>query len=120
MQDAIAILEQLNIDIGDKESAGERDWLDGILAPVLAFRRAKGKMECRHSFLDSVACSDKRETQIESINLYGNRAVVTCIVTIKFEDGDKRYHNLRLFVRHKEGWKLLGWANEEVEETAEG
>jgi hypothetical protein len=30
------------------------------------------------------------------------------------ESAEKKYHNLRLFVRHKEKWKLLGWANQEL------
>src|SRR3712207_4720215 len=38
-----------------------------------------------------------------------NRAVVECVVT----QGEKDYHNLRLFVRRDGQWKLLAWANEE-------
>jgi len=51
----------------------------------------------------------KRITKIiEPIEIYGNRAIVKCIVKL---DG-KEYHNIRLFVRHEGVWKLLGWANE--------
>jgi hypothetical protein len=57
----------------------------------------------------AVAPSDsRRQTQVESIALWGNRAVVTCIVTI----GNMRYHNVRLFIRQDQAWKILGWANE--------
>ena len=64
----------------------------------------------RKEFLDAVASGSDRDTEVESIHLYGDRAVVTCIVTMK--PGGERYHNLRLFVRREGGWKLLGWANE--------
>jgi hypothetical protein len=35
---------------------------------------------------------------------------VKCIVTC----GEERFHNLRLFVRLEQQWKLLGWANERL------
>lgn len=58
---------------------------------------------------ESTKQKDKRVTKIiEPIEIYGNRAIVKCIV--KF-DG-KEYHNIRLFVRQEGVWKLLGWANE--------
>ncbi len=54
-----------------------------------------------------------RDTEIESIHLYGDRAVVTCIVTMPQKPPNK-YHNVRLFIRETAGWKLLGWANEAI------
>jgi hypothetical protein len=109
-------LEQLNIRIGVEESKGDnesRAWLDSIIAPKLTFRRADATtIDSREEFLKKVKPSVPRETKVESIELHGDRAVVTCIVTMKSLDGDKRFHNLRLFVRHEGQWKLLGWANE--------
>jgi hypothetical protein len=120
MHDDRKTLEDLNVKIGEMEDQGDRDawyWLDGILAPQLAFRRANGSFDNRCEFLKKVKPREphepKRVTEIVSIDLHGNRAIVTCIVTM----GDKRYHNLRLFVRdeeHEEQWKLLGWANEQI------
>ncbi len=112
-------LEQLNIEVGIKESIGDdesRKRLMEILAPQFAFRRADGiTFDDRDEFLQKIRRSDPRETKLVSIDLYGkDRAVVTCIVTLKSKDGDKKYHNLRLFVRHEERWKLLGWANEPI------
>lgn len=112
-------LEELNIRIGLAETKGDRNWLDKVVAPRLAFQRAdRTTVDNREEFLDKVTQSACRETQVESIYLYGERAVVGCIVTVKSENGDKRYHNLRLFVRHAEQWKLLGWANEPLDEQA--
>jgi hypothetical protein len=112
MQADIDALNECNIEIGAAESRGDRDWLKDVLATKLAFQRAnEGRtIVDREEFLEGVASCSDRDTQIESVNLYGERAVVTCIVTMK--PTGERYHNLRLFVRTKEGWKLLGWANE--------
>ena len=97
---------------GAAESRGDRDWLDGALATKLAFQRGNQKRTIvdRKEFLDAVGPASDRDTEIESIHLYGNRAVVTCIVTMK--PGGERFHNVRLFIRPEAEWKLLGWANE--------
>jgi len=108
----IEALSELNAQIGAAESSGSRDRLDGVMATKLAFQRANEARTIvdRKEFLDAVAAGSDRDTEIESIQLYGNRAVVTCIVTMK--PAQTRFHNLRLFVRRENGWKLLGWANE--------
>jgi Domain of unknown function (DUF4440) len=113
MREDLRALEELNVQIGTAETAGDRDRLDALLAPRLAFRRANGVIEDRGSYLATVAASGGRETEIEAIHLHGNRAVVACIVTMRGPNGEtKRFHNLRLFVREEAGWRLLGWANE--------
>lgn len=112
-QNDIDALRQLNVELGDAESQGNREWLDGVIAPELAFLRADKKtFDNRATFLAKVKRSDGRKTEVESVETYGDRAVVKCIVTVKSESGDKRFHNLRLFVRNDGEWKLLGWANE--------
>jgi hypothetical protein len=115
MPNDIEVLLRLNLEIGTKESEGDKDWFEGKVAPVLAFQRANSKREVvdRQAFLNGVAKSDPvqmRETEVDSIHVYGNRAVVTCIVAWK----GKRFHNVRLFVRRppEMEWELLGWANE--------
>ena len=113
MQNDLQVLTQLNVQIGEAESQGDHNWLASILAPKLAFQRTDGKtIDDRKDFLDKVTPTDPRETKVESIDLYGDRAIVQCIVTMKATSGDKRFHNLRLFIRYEEKWKLLGWANE--------
>ena len=107
-------LAQLNIDIGSAESTGTSDFLDGVLAPAFAIRRATGIIDDRDTFLRKVAPSPRRVTEIHSISLLGNnRAVVECTVSMTSEGEARSYHNLRLFVRDDaDQWKLLGWANE--------
>lgn len=107
-------LEQLNIAIGEAETQGDRPWFEDVIAPKLAFLRASGKFDCRADFLLGVAPSERKTTEVESIHIYGNRAVVTCIVTVHTTSGDKAYHNIRLFIRRDEQWQLMGWANEAV------
>jgi hypothetical protein len=114
VQDDIKTLEDLNVQIRVAENQGDRDWLAGVIAPKLAFQRANPErtISDRNEFLDAVKAGAQGETEVESISLYGNRAVVTCIVTLKTDGGDRRFHNVRLWVRSEGGWKLLGWANE--------
>jgi|SRR5207253_1724469 hypothetical protein len=114
MQSDIDTLRQLNIELGEAENQGDREWLHGVMAPELAFRRADETFDNRAAFLAMVKPGGSRETEVESVETYGDRAVVKCIVTVKSESGEKRFHNLRLFVRDNGRWKLLGWANESL------
>jgi hypothetical protein len=113
-RDDVAELVRLNRKIGDVESAGAVGRLGPLLASKLAFQRANADRTIvdRRQFLASVARSSERHTAIDSVQLYGNRAIVACVVTMK-STGD-RYHNLRLWVRTKLGWQVLGWANDVV------
>lgn len=104
-------LRELNLRIGDAESQGDREWLASILAPKLAFQRADPArtVDDRDAFLQKVKPASARSTRIiEPIELYGDRAIVKCMVSV----GEQQFHNLRLFVRRDGGWKLLAWANE--------
>ena len=115
-QDNKQALKKVNIRIGNAESKGDLKWLTDVVAPEFAFRRASGKIDGGVGFLKAVKPGDPRKTEIESIDLYGKRAIVKCIVKM----GDRKFHNIRLFVwidglEGKEGqWKLLGWANEQL------
>jgi hypothetical protein len=110
MDDDRRDLEQLNLEIGRRESAGDRKGLERIIAPSLAFLKADGSVVDRDGFLEGVKESPPRYTEVTSVAVQGNRAVVECVVTFK----EQGYHNLRLFIRQDGAWKLLGWANEPV------
>ena len=112
MTDDLAVLAQLNVELGAAETNGNRAFLDGIIAEQLAFRRASGAVVDRPGYLAAVAESEPRITEVESIQLYGDRAVVTCVVTLVRANGERpRFHNVRLFTRAATGWKVIGWAN---------
>lgn len=108
-------LEKLNVEIATAEDKGDRKWLESVLAPELAFRRASGVVVGRDQFLRDVKPRSASRTRIESITLHGkDRAVVNCVVTLKVDGQDAAFHNVRLFVRDSTGWKVLGWANERL------
>ena len=113
-------LEALNLRIGELESADAGEGkaaaeaageLDRIIGPQLAFRKANGEIVGRDQFIHpETKNAARRDTEVTSISLHGDRAVVECMVTM----AGTRYHNLRLFVREGTEWKLLGWANEPI------
>jgi hypothetical protein len=117
MKDDRQLLEELNIEIGEAETRHNHTRLAAILAQELAFQRADPErtIDNRERFLNKVkekaeagAPQQERTTEVESIAFSGNRAIVSCIVSM--DNG--RYHNLRLFVKRDGQWYLLGWANE--------
>ena len=112
VQDDEAVLRQINVRIGLAERDGDAVWLDKVVAPQLGFRRVNGLFNSRSDSLAPLARGPKRETEIEKIEFYGDRAVVSFTVTVTSEQSVDRYHNLRLFVRNHGEWKLLGWANQ--------
>jgi hypothetical protein len=81
-----------------------------VLAPELAFSRVSGAIDDGERYLQKLAESSRHTTEVESVEVLGNRAIVKCVVT---QDG-RRYHNLRLWIRHEGKWVLLGWANESI------
>jgi len=113
MHDDKQTLRELNTKINDAENNGDREWFATILAPRLAFQRADEPrtVDDQVAFLQKVNPGGTRVTRIiEPIEVYGDRAILQCIVTV----GDQEFHNLRLFVRREGCWKLLAWANEPV------
>jgi hypothetical protein len=118
-------LIELNKKINRAENKGDAKALAGFMASHLAFQRANPTrtIDDLGLFLQKAPGSaspppDNRQIKVGTIDLYEDRAVVTCIVT----KGKQRFHNLRLFIKVKEvikgkeeeNWKLLGWANKEI------
>jgi hypothetical protein len=123
---AIERLREINLLVNAAENDGEVEVIAGHLAselveggrraPLLAIRRARGLCEGAGAFLGKVQRGGDRKIDRDAIDvqLIGRfRALVRCVVTSQ----DKRYDNLRIFVREdagKQDWKLLAWANEEI------
>jgi hypothetical protein len=109
-------LRTLNLEINDAENRGDRDYLANAIASEMAFFRANGSLDDGSRFLQKAVKKDSpgelkfNVKEPNPIRIYGNRAIVECIVS----QGGKQYHNIRLFIRIDGKWKLLGWANEEV------
>lgn len=96
-------LEAINIRFGFEESARDQtsyDWFVSIIAPEFAFQRADSKktINNRCDFLRIVEPlkyddpkSVSRETKVESIEIYGDQAVVECVVTFDGGAGEDAY-----------------------------
>jgi hypothetical protein len=114
--DDVEALRALNVEIGRAETRGDAAFFEELLAPAFAMRRADGKrLDDRVAFLAGVAESAERRTDVDSISFVGQcRAVVDCVVAMETTEGERRFHNVRLFVREspQAPWKLLAWANE--------
>jgi hypothetical protein len=113
------LLRDLNVDIGAAETRGDKVFFEDLLAPAFAMRRADGKrIDDRTQFIAAVKESADRPTTVHSVTVFeGNRALVTCTVTMDTGQGLRQFHNVRLFTRPAAGdrWQLLAWANEPVE-----
>jgi hypothetical protein len=107
MQSDIEALVRCNEEITIAENAGDFAQLGAFIASQLAFLRRDGSVVNRDVFLQ-VPRPGHRALRIESIQVFGARAVVACTVA----DSGMVTHNLRLFVKEQDEWKLLGWANE--------
>ena len=117
MADDASELRRINEEIGGKEAEGDAQFFLKLLASEFAFRRASGAVVDALAFLKGIGDGKPRKSAVvEPIQVFGDRAIVECVVTLGDGNDAKRYHNLRLFVRasSSEAWQLLGWANEEA------
>ena len=109
------VLKKLNVEITEAEDRGDRKWFESVLAGDLAFRRSNGLVVGKKQFLNDLKSRGHSKTEVESVKIYGkSRAIVTCVVTILIDGKNAQFHNIRLFVREGNNWKLLGWANERL------
>jgi hypothetical protein len=111
-------LTELNVTIGEHETAADEkavQFFEDLLAPIFAFKRID-KIQKRKDFFENLKPGSPRTTLVKEVMIFGDRAVVTCVVTMNGQN----YHNIRLFYLEEPsgrgagptyGWKLLGWAN---------
>jgi hypothetical protein len=118
-----AALISLNDRIPEAENRGadaeSRAFLDSILAPVFAFRRASGTLTNREGYLSSLASGgDRVILGSYDITLAGEyRAIVSCRIQMTVGNVMREFDNLRVFVKNKDmKWQLLAWANESARE----
>ena len=117
------LLRKINFTIAEKETEGDLCYFNDLLAPTFAMLRANGELADRGQFLAKVAPSDERRTSIESIQIFDDRAVVTCVVEMGMEMGQdnshaRQFHNVCVFIRSDvEDWKLFAWANRKLPHT---
>lgn len=106
-------LIELNMRIPVLENSGDSENLSALLADELAFLRADGTIVNKEGFLNKIkAGGDRKYESTESVDVFNNRAIVKCIISMK--NGVDKYHNIRLFIKKEDKWLLLGWANEKI------
>ena len=93
----------MNVEIGEREFARDREYFEKRLAPAFAMQRANPERTIvdRSKFLTDLEKSTPkpRTTHVDSISLVGqDRLVVVCVVTMD----EQRFHNLRIFVRNRQ------------------
>lgn len=99
----------LNQELTVAENGGDMRRLAELVAPALAFRRRSGELVGREQFLVAPRPGE-RVLNVEAVQVYGERALVACVVT----DAGVATHNLRLFTRRDGKWLVMGWANQPV------
>ena len=117
MSDAPSVereLRDLNVEIGSKETVGDRAFFRRLLHEAFVFLRASGDVDDKKWFLEKLKKSEERDTRVESIQIYENRAVVTAVVAMTVGEEQAEFHNIRIFLRTPAGWELFAWANERV------
>jgi hypothetical protein len=72
MSDAPSVereLRDLNVEIGSKETAGDRAFFRPLLHEAFVFLRASGDVDDKKWFLEKLRKSEERDTRVESIQI---------------------------------------------------
>jgi hypothetical protein len=114
-------LKRTNLSIADweqKRDAEAIQKLDAIISPQLVFRRADRTVVGKDKFMADLQKRSPfatRESEDATVEIRGDRALVTLIVTTTSGDGtESRYRNIRMFIRRDEDWQLEFWFNDDV------
>lgn len=113
--DGINALNFVNQHILLAEEDGDQADLEPLLADGFSIIRASGVRQDRQAYLDAVTANAHRGRTADQpeVQLYGDCAVFTCIVTTtQNSDGTPnpgRFWNTRVFVREKGEWHCAAW-----------
>lgn len=109
-------LKKLNRDTFKAEDDANREPLERILADDFRIIRSNLIIEDKPAMLCRVAADTsqrKREVDDESedVKIYGDSAVITCLITLKEKNGDVvgRFWNTKVFGRREGAWRCLVW-----------
>jgi hypothetical protein len=105
--DVEAALIGLNEDMIQAEEAGRETDLAKHLHPDFKIVRGDFSVEDRQTFLRAVPgkANAGRKPDLPTVNLFGDRAIVTCRVTTN----SGYFWNTRLFVREQNEWQCTKW-----------
>jgi hypothetical protein len=111
-------LRRLNEEIRNHEFAGNREFFKQCLADNLIFRRARGAVVDKPTFLKDLKPDQyvMLESTIGPVDVKDNSAVVDVMVQAQRHGQEPgTYRNIRMFQRNQNGWQLVAWINTEVE-----
>ena len=124
--DDTAHLRSINVDMVAWEQARDAEAirkLDELLSPQIVFRRADKSVVGKKEFIDGLSGPSPfatRESSDVVVELRGDRAFSTSIVTTTKEDGSvNHYRNIRWFARGDGRWLVEYWFNDDVADLVE-
>jgi hypothetical protein len=120
-------LIELNIKIGEAEKQRQEDFLKGVLADDLIFRRASGKVVNKVEYLADLVNPDNKYEYLISEDVqptvfdvqptvYEDVVTVSLLVRAKGQLETKEfegvYRNIRIFLKNEnKGWQCVVWFN---------
>ncbi|HET6313800.1 MAG TPA: nuclear transport factor 2 family protein [Chloroflexia bacterium] len=115
-------LERINEDIGEGERDKNAEKIRDYLSDDLIFLRASGKVASKQDYLDGVALPENENKQLSwdapVITIRNDHALVVVNVTLVGMRGgnhvDGVFRNFRTFMKRKNGWRLVTWANYQI------
>jgi hypothetical protein len=124
--DDTSLLRGINLEIGGWEQARDAaaiGKLDGILSSQLLFRRADGSVVGKQEFMAALSGKSPFATRTSRnvvVEVRGDRAISTLIVTTTKEDGSvNHYRNVRCFARADGRWLIEYWFNDDITDLVE-
>jgi hypothetical protein len=124
--DGANLLRSINLDIAKWEQQRDAEAinkLDGILSPQILFRRADKSVVGKKEFMDALQRPSPfatRESSNVVVEMRGDRAVCTLVVTTAKQDGPAdHYRNIRWFVHEDNRWLMEYWFNDDISDLAE-
>lgn len=112
-------LVRINELIGEAERAKNGKDIGDYLSDDLIFLRANGEVDSKQDYLDGLALPENENKQLSwdapVITIRNDHALVVVDVTLvgmrRGNPVDGVFRNFRTFMKRKEGWRLVTWAN---------
>lgn len=115
-------LVRINELIGEAERAKNGKDIGDYLSDDLIFLRANGEVASKQDYLDGLVLPENENKQLSwdapVITIRNDHALVTVDVTLvgmrRGKSVDGVFRNFRTFMKRKEGWRLVTWANYQI------
>jgi hypothetical protein len=119
----VSRLIEINHRIAQAELNADVEYMDGVLADDLQFRRANGSIVGKRKYLDDLPTTKYAQVVAEDVKIHA--ADASCVATVQVHARGTRpdgtefsgvFSNVRLFVPGgPEGWQVRVWINTPVD-----